>query len=159
MAHLQVSAILPSPRTHVFDLLTSPERLGELLVKRIDVQLVRGADSLRRGAEYEFLMTRCGFCQSVRIRVEDLLKSSRVSYRQTEGLFESWVHTMKFEDHGDNQTLVTDYVDYRLPFGLLGFVADDLFVRRDMRLLLSRRLARAKSLLMPANEEGAAGAT
>ncbi len=147
MAHLQISVILPAPRAQVFDLLTSAQRLADLLAPRIEVQLVRAAESARRGAEYEFLMTRYGLSQTVRLRIEDFLKSSRLTYRQTEGLFQEWVHTMKFEDHGENQTLVTDYVDYRVPFGLIGYLADDLFLRRDLRTILEKRLAKAKDLL------------
>jgi hypothetical protein len=40
---------------------------------------------------------------------------------QVEGLFAAWTHTMKFDERGDRETLVTDLVDYQVPLGLLGF--------------------------------------
>ena len=140
MAHLQVSAIVPGPRSEVFDLICAPSQLPYLLADHIEVQVTRSADVLKRGSEYEFLMTRFGFSQAVCLRIEDYLKGSRLTYRQSEGLFADWVHTIKFEDHGEQQTLVIDYVDYKLPFGLVGYLADDLFVRRDMKRILSHRL-------------------
>lgn len=148
MAHLQVSAIVPGPRGEVFDLICAPDRLPHLLADRIEVQMTSGAEVLRRGAEYEFMMTRFGFSQTVRLRIEDYLKGSRLTYRQSEGLFADWMHTIKFEDHGENQTLVVDYVDYKVPFGLVGYLVDDLFVRRDMKQILTRRLESAKKTFL-----------
>jgi ligand-binding SRPBCC domain-containing protein len=144
MAHLQVSAIVPGARQEVFQFLCSPDRLPHLLKDHIEVEMVRGADALRRGAEFEFTMTRFGFTQPVRLRVEDVLKGSRITYRQAEGLFADWIHTSKFEDHGENQTLVTDFVDYSVPFGLFGHLADDVFLRRDLKGVLESRLKRAQ---------------
>ncbi|MGE0763773.1 MAG: hypothetical protein AB7N80_10890 [Bdellovibrionales bacterium] len=151
MAHLEISAIVPGPRSEVFEVVCAPEKLALLLADRIDVQMTRSAEALRRGAEYEFLMTRFGFSQPVRLKVEDYLKGSRLTYRQSEGLFADWVHTIKLEDHGENQTLVTDYVDYKVPFGLVGYLADDLFVRRDMRQILANRLNQAKAIFTKKN--------
>jgi len=144
MAHLQVSAIIPGSRQDVFEFLCNPEKVAQLLKDHIEVEMVRGAEILRRGAEFEFNMTRFGFSQPVRLRVEDLLKGSRLTYRQSEGLFRDWIHTCKFEDHGDRQTLVTDFIDYSVPFGILGHIADDVFIRRDLRSVLESRLHRAQ---------------
>ncbi|MBX7232172.1 MAG: hypothetical protein K1X29_08825 [Bdellovibrionales bacterium] len=143
MSHLEISAVLSGSRTEVFDLLRSPNLLPELLKDHIEVEIVRGAEELKKGSEYEFLMTRFGLTQPVRIRVEDFIQGNRLTYKQVEGLFSNWTHTMKFEDHGDKQTLVIDYVDYDMPFGLVGHLADDLFIRKNMKNILETRLKRA----------------
>lgn len=147
MARLQVSSIISCLRNDAFTLLTSPERLPFLLKDHIEVEFKGGGEQIRRGAEFEFMMTRMGFSQPVRLRVEDVLQGVRVTFRQIEGLFASWLHTIKFEDHGENQTLVTDYVDYRLPLGIIGYVLDDLVVRKDLEKVLASRLARANEHL------------
>ena len=54
---------------------------------------------------------------------------------------------MKFEDHGEGYTLVTDLVDYTLPFGILGNLSDDLFVKSDMTRILRSRLERVDEFL------------
>lgn len=128
----------------VFDFLTDPNNLPELLKPSIDVKVVTPEVALKRGNEVHFMMTRFGLSQSIRFRVEDVLRGSRLSYRQSEGIFAGWTHTMKFEDHGENGTLVTDIVDYQVPMGLLGHLADDLVLKGDMERLLTSRLARAK---------------
>lgn len=144
MAHLQISERIQASRGEVFDYLTDPNSLPFLLAPAVDVQVLTPEVEFKRGSEAHFNMTRMGLTQSIRFRVEDVLKGSRLTYRQIEGLFSSWTHTMKFEDCGEGETLVTDLVDYHLPMGVLGFLADDLLIKRDMRKLMSNRLAKVR---------------
>lgn len=144
MAHLQISQLIPAPRFEVFDLLTDPKRLPLLLAPAVDVEVLTPKVELKRGQEAHFNMTRLGLTQSIRFRIEDVLRGSRLSYRQVEGIFRSWTHTTKFEEHGENETLVTDLVDYAVPLGLFGFLADDLLIKGDMKRLLAARLLKAK---------------
>jgi hypothetical protein len=51
---------------------------------------------------------------------------------------------MKFEEHGEHSTLVTDIVDYQVPLGIFGHLADDLILKSDMNRVLSQRLGKAK---------------
>ncbi len=128
----------------VYDYLTEPAHLQGLLESMIDVKLVTTEVPLKRGNEVHFMMTRFGLSQSVRFRIEDVLRGSRLTYRQSEGIFANWTHTMKFDEHDDHSTLVTDLVDYQLPLGLLGYLADDLLVKSDMTRVLQARLDKAK---------------
>lgn len=145
MAHLQISQLISAPRLEVFDFLTDPNNLPSLLKPTVNVQVVSPDVALKRGNEVHFMMSRFGLSQSIRFRIEDILRGSRLSYRQSEGVFAAWSHTMKFDEHGENGTLVTDLVDYQVPMGLLGHLADDLLLKRDMSRLLSERLLRAKN--------------
>ena len=145
MAHLQISEMIPASRLDVFDYLTNPAELPALLAPAINVKVVTADAQLKRGNEVHFEMTRFGLSQSIRFRVEDILRGSRLSYRQSEGVFASWSHTIKFDDHGENKTLVTDLVDYQIPMGLLGHLADDLLLKRDMTRLLASRLRKARA--------------
>lgn len=144
MAHLQISQLIPAARFEVFDYVTDPHTQAFLLQPTIEVETYPFDGALKRGSEVHFTMTRLSLSQSVRLRIEDWLRGSRVTYRQVEGLFAAWTHTMKFEEHGENATLVTDLVDYQMPLGLLGYLADDLIVKRDMRSLLEARLQKVK---------------
>lgn len=144
MAHLQITELIPAPRQQVFEYLTDPKNLVYLLEPIIQVDVLSGEIPLKRGNEFHMNMTRLGLTQSVRLRIEDVLMGSRMTYRQSEGLFASWVHTMKFDDHGDRATVVTDLVDYQIPFGILGYLSDDLLLKGDMQRLLVKRLQKAR---------------
>ncbi len=147
MAHIQVSRIIEAPRPKVFEILTRPENLPDLLRGDIYVEVMTSIDRLSPGCEVRLAMTRLGVKQLVHLRVDDYLHSKRLMYHQVEGFFRSWIHIMKFEDHGEGFTLVTDVVDYTLPFGLIGNLSDDLFVKGDMSRILENRLGRVDMLL------------
>lgn len=144
MAHLQISGLIPASRNEVFDYLTAPSHQAFLLEPVIQVEALSEDAPPKRGQELHFSMVRFGLSQSVRFRIEDVLPGRRFSYRQSEGLFYTWSHTMKFEEHDENSTLVTDLVDYQLPLGLFGYLADDLLIKKDMKRLLQKRLQRAQ---------------
>lgn len=145
MAHLQISQLIEAPKLDVFEYLTTPSHIPALLEPSIHVDVLSPDADLKRGDEIHFNMTRFGLSQSIRFRIEDLLPGSRLTYRQTEGIFAAWTHTMKFEEHNDKVTLVTDLVDYRVPMGLFGFLADDLLIKGDMARILKQRLDRVKT--------------
>lgn len=145
MAHLQISQLIEAPKLEVFHYLTTPSHIPALLEPAIHVEVLSPDADLKRGDEIHFNMTRFGLSQSIRFRIEDLLPGSRLTYRQTEGIFAAWTHTMKFEEHNDKITLVTDLVDYRVPMGLFGFLADDLLIKGDMARILKQRLDRVKA--------------
>lgn len=144
MAHLQISQLIPASRGEVFDYVTTPKNQPFLLAPAIHVEVLTPELELKRGSEAHFNMTRLGLSQSIRFRIEDVLRGSRLTYRQVEGVFAAWTHTMKFDEHAEKETLVTELVDYQLPFGLFGFLADDLVVKNDMKRLLEFRLQKVK---------------
>ena len=144
MAHIQLSELIEAPRSEVFEYLTTPSNQPFLLEPAIHVEALSPDLQMKRGDELHFNMTRFGLSQSIRFRIEDVLPGSRLTYRQTEGVFATWTHTMKFEEHNEKTTLVTDLVDYQLPLGLLGFLADDLLIKRDMSRILQQRLIKAR---------------
>jgi ligand-binding SRPBCC domain-containing protein len=54
------------------------------------------------------------------------------------GPFASFCHEHRFEQQGQTTTMV-DVVDYRLPLGLLGALADAVFVGRSLHRLIEER--------------------
>jgi ligand-binding SRPBCC domain-containing protein len=56
-----------------------------------------------------------------------------------EGLFARFRHEHSFEAEGPRMTIMTDRMSWRSPLGLLGRVADAVFVRRTLRQLLADR--------------------
>jgi len=142
MAHLQLSQLVSAPRYEVFDYVCDPQNLPFLLQANVDVKVLSEGVELKRGTEIHFQMARFGLSQSVRFCLEDVLRGTRLTYRQVEGLFGVWTHTIKFDEQDNKTTLVTDIINYQVPLGVLGHLADDLIVRSDMRRILADRLTR-----------------
>ena len=57
---------------------------------------------------------------------------------QVKGPYSLWHHTHIFEET-ENGTLMTDIVNYRLPFGILGRIAHTIFVRRTLKKIFAQR--------------------
>lgn len=153
MAHVQLVKVIPASRFRVFDYVTDPRHLGEMLSPMIEVDFLSPEVEPKRGAEFLFNMSRYGVARPVRLRIEDMVPGSRFVYRQVEGLFGSWLHTIRVEEHDDKSSVLTDIVDYKVPLGLLGHLADDLYVRNDVMSILTTRQENAYQYFRSVQED------
>lgn len=69
---------------------------------------------------------------------------------QIGGPYTLWHHTHTFEPIGDGDTLMRDVVRYRIGFGPLGLLANQLVVRRDVERIFDFRAQRIPALLAAA---------
>jgi|SRR5688500_4387128 ligand-binding SRPBCC domain-containing protein len=74
-------------------------------------------------------------------------EEARFVDEQESGPFARWRHAHEFERVDERTTRVVDTVDYRVPFGPAGWVADRLFVARKLRGMFRHRHAVLKRLL------------
>ena len=143
MAHIQIQQIIPAQPFAVYQYLTQPQNLKEELKGLIEVELMNPSVEVQPGAEFLYRMKRYGVEQPVRFSVEKYVTGISFTYHQVSGLFASWRHTMKFEEKDAKSTLVTDLVEYELPFGLLGRLVDDFVAQSEVKKILKHRLDNA----------------
>jgi ligand-binding SRPBCC domain-containing protein len=79
-------------------------------------------------------------------RIEEWAPGESFIDRQLKGPYSLWHHRHAFTAVGD-RTIVRDVVDYALPLGVLGELADALVVRRDLRRIFDFRHAAVQRLL------------
>jgi len=60
------------------------------------------------------------------------------------GAFKELKHQHQFESPSPNQTVMTDILDFTSPLGVLGHLADSLFLKRYMRTFLLKRNIKLK---------------
>ena len=75
---------------------------------------------------------------------------------QESGPFAAWRHAHEFERLDENTTRLTDRVTYRGGFGPLGWVADRLIVRPQLRAMFRHRHEATRRLLAGAPGGGSA---
>ncbi len=85
--------------------------------------------------------------QRWRVRVTELVEPTLLVDETLDGPFTSFVHEHRFAALGDRRTRLIDHVEYTLPFGRLGRVADRLLVSRLMGPTFRHRQRRTKELL------------
>lgn len=147
MAHIQIQQIIQSKPFNVYQYLTQPQNLKEQMLGLIDVELLNSNVELQPGAEFLFRMKRYGIDQVIRFSVDKYVTGNSFSYTQVTGLFASWRHTMKFEAKEPTSTLVTDVVEYEMPFGLVGKIVDDFVAQKEVKKILKHRLNNASQHL------------
>ena len=71
--------------------------------------------------------------------IVELERPRRFVDQMERGAFAEFRHEHSYEAEGPQMTIMTDRMSWRSPWGVLGRVADLLFVRRTLRQLLADR--------------------
>lgn len=108
---------------------------------------------LELGDEITFEAVHLGFRQRLTARIVEMERPHRFVDEMVRGAFASLRHTHEFEQQA-NFTLMRDTVQWRSPLGILGILADKLFLKRHMRAFITR-----KQLNLKAAAEQATAAT
>jgi len=140
MGHVQAIRVIPASPNEVFDFLADLQNLPEQLGGMIETEFTSTPPALKTAAEFEVSMRRFQVTAKITARVDEFLRPHRLAYRQMSGVFKTWSHVMILDEHAPGQTRLTDIVDFTMPFGLLGQLADDLIVKEDVSRLLEYRL-------------------
>jgi ligand-binding SRPBCC domain-containing protein len=111
----------------------------------IELELTSVPIDLKKGSEYEFKITRFGLSYAFTVNIEACEPGQLIVERAQFSFFEEWVNTTRFEEHSESSTLLTNIIDYQLPLGILGTLADDLFVRKDLLRILQFSHRKLKS--------------
>lgn len=142
MGHVQTSRLIPATPGDLFRHITEIENLPQWVAGSMEVEFPEPISPLREQSEFAVDFFRYGKITHSRFRVDDYKVREKFSYRQVQGFFKSWVHTQVLTVHDAKTTLLTDIVEYQLPFGIAGALLDDLFGNREIQRLLLHRLIR-----------------
>jgi ligand-binding SRPBCC domain-containing protein len=145
------SCVVRAPLADVFAFHLDARNAAHISPPTMPVVAVRGSFPLAEGDELEIVVRLwpTPFLQTWRVEVERVVAPTLVVDRMLAGPFRSWVHQHRFEDLGDGTTRLTDHVDYHLPLGPLGSLADALVVRRVLERLFRHRQASTRAMLEP----------
>lgn len=136
MAHIQSSVVIPISKTDLYDFLSDYRKRPRLMPPDISLELTSAHQELKKGAEHSFKVSRWGGFYNFSMHVESVTPYEYFTERAQFGVFEEFVNTFKFEDHGENASLLTNIIDYTLPMGVLGTLLDDLWLKKDMARIL-----------------------
>ena len=142
MGFVQTSKLIPASVGDVYRHITDLTHFPSWVSGHFEVDLPGEIPVLREAVQVELAFKRFGIRRNGLFRVDELVPRERVVYRQLQGVFKTWVHTQVLVKHGPKTTLLSDHVEYELHYGILGAIADDVFVRRDVETILNDRLLR-----------------
>jgi ligand-binding SRPBCC domain-containing protein len=85
------------------------------------------------------------FAQTWVVRIDELEPDRLVVDVAERSPFAEWRHEHRFTPLGEGRTLMTDHIEYRLPGGPLGRLANRLLAERQLRRMFEVRHARTKA--------------
>jgi ligand-binding SRPBCC domain-containing protein len=136
---LEREATIPAPRERVFPFFADARNLERLTPPSLRFRILTpGTIEMRAGAVIDYQLRVTGLPVRWRTLIETWEPPARFVDVQTKGPYRVWRHTHTFENVAGG-TLMRDRVDYALPLGPLGALAQRLFVARQLEQIFAFR--------------------
>ena len=123
----------------LFDLNKFPKSFA----KTFEISGVETTTKLEVGAKASLTLKKFGVSAYSEYVVTEL-SIEKLTYKQTCGLMKKWIHTMTLREANNGVIEVVDDISYEVPCGLLGHLANDLFLRSEVPNMLYHRLKSLK---------------
>ena len=146
MERYQRSVLINAPIERVFAFHNDTNNLVKITPKNISVSFeTRGEPGVGQDIylcirQFVFVKTRW------HVRITEHIPPIKMVDEQIKGPFACWKQARLLSRRGACPEL-TDVIEYRVPFGLLGKLANKLFVRQQIISMFTYRQARTKALL------------
>ncbi len=139
MAVIELTTLIQAPIERVFDLSRSIDAHQHSTATTSEIA-VGGITSglIRLGEEVEWEARHFRFRQRLSVRITAFSEPTHFRDEMIKGAFSTMKHDHYFEMIGDN-TEVRDVFEYNAPLGLLGKIAEKVFLTRYMRNFLIKR--------------------
>ncbi|MCC6276464.1 MAG: hypothetical protein IT289_00965 [Oligoflexia bacterium] len=144
MAHFEFSSLIKAPKHKVFEVLSNPEHFPKLVGSFL-IKWEERPHAMKPGTKYRFRVSKFGVSMLWEHQVDEFREDSFFKSHQIIGPFSYWIHTRKLEDHGD-ETLLTEFIEYDLPLGILGKLAEDLIMQGELEKSFQSRHEMIKNL-------------
>ena len=146
---LECEMTAPVAIERAFALFEDPYNLGKVTPPWLNFRIVtRQRISMARGAEIDYTIRWLGLPVKWRTLITDYEPPKLFVDQQIRGPYRLWRHRHEFRE-APGGTVISDLVDYRLPFGFLGDLAHVLVVRRQLIDIFRFRQRAIADLLLP----------
>ncbi len=100
---------------------------------------------LKKGDEVTWEAIHFGVKQRLTAKISEMEEPQSFTDVMVKGAFHSFTHTHEFIENG-NGTIMKDIFEYKSPFGIIGQLADKLFLEKYMRNFLVSRANELKKI-------------
>jgi hypothetical protein len=147
---------VPRPLPEVFDFFSQAENLDRLTPPWLRFQIVTQTPiTVQEGTIIDYRLRYRGLPVRWQTLIEVWEPGVRFVDRALKSPYALWRHTHTFEET-PNGTIISDHVEYALPFGPLGQLAHTVMVHRDVNAIFDYRQQVIAQLFPPRAEEDAA---
>ena len=139
MTLIKLETFVNEPRERVFDLARSID-LHKVSTLGTNEEAIAGKTSglIGMNESVTWRAKHFGIYQKLTSKITEYDRPNYFADEMLKGAFAEFKHEHHFEETNDG-TLMTDFFDYKSPFGILGKLADKLFLKKYMTVLLTER--------------------
>ena len=145
--HIEKTSVIDAPRERVFAFYNDPDNLAKITPPGISVELLSRPDRPGAGESVKIRIKRGPFSTTWEAFFSIYDPPLRFVDEQRGGPFRQFRHEHRFEEASSGTTRMIDSIDYEPPFGVLGRIANALFIERELRTMLDYRHEKTRELL------------
>ena len=146
MSKIELETIIDAPITRVFDLARSID-LHKLSTKNTNEEAIDGKTSglIELGETVTWRAKHFNVYQKLTVEITEYDRPNMFRDVMLKGSFKSMKHLHKFEKEG-NKTKMIDEFEFESPFGLVGRIANSLFLKNYMSNFLIEKNKELKKI-------------
>lgn len=139
MPRVHVTTFIEAPKERVFDLCRSIS-MHKISLQHTNENAINGITNglIQLGETVTWEATHFGKKRIMGMKITEMEFSNQFVEVQTHGYFKSYKHQHFFKPV-KNGTIMIDYLDYEMPYGIIGYVLDALLFENYLNELLTTR--------------------
>ena len=137
---LEYKQLIKAPLAKVWDFFSAPANLGKITPAQMNFEIIRmDGDRMFAGQQIEYKVTVMPLIRVTWItKITEVEENKMFVDEQMKGPYNLWRHRHTFKEV-EGGVEMTDVIDYAIPFGILGRLANWLYVERAVKGIFSYR--------------------
>lgn len=136
---LTARTVVFAPVADVFEFFSRPENLGTMTPGNMGFRIKDRTGEMGEGALISYNIRLGPVPVRWKTRIEAWDSGARFVDAQLSGPYHCWWHEHRFVADGPSRTIMEDRVRYTPPLGVLGRIANHLFIKRALRGIFTFR--------------------
>ncbi|MSR57526.1 MAG: hypothetical protein EXS05_07625 [Planctomycetaceae bacterium] len=122
MALFETSVAISCPPDKAWDFLIRPANLELLTPPEVGLRVVEAPEILELGSRLLFKVQGMGQVQEFLHQITAFDPHVKLSEKMLKGVFGAWDHDYLFSTNSNDETVVSDHIEFEPPSGMLGFL-------------------------------------
>ncbi|MBM3176992.1 MAG: SRPBCC family protein [Bacteroidetes bacterium] len=137
---LEYKQFIKAPLSRVWDFFSAPANLGKITPAQMNFKIIRmDGDRMFAGQQIEYKVTVMPLVRVTWVtKITEVEENKMFVDEQLKGPYNLWRHRHTFVEV-EGGVEMTDVIDYAIPFGILGRLANWLYVERAVKGIFSYR--------------------
>lgn len=125
----------------IWDFVSRPENLGKITPNYMNFSILsQSSPNMEEGMLITYEIYPVPNIKTTWMtEITNVIKHKKFIDQQVKGPYKFWHHEHKFQEVSDNLVKMTDVITYIPPFGLIGDIANQLFLKKKLNNIFKHR--------------------